>query len=130
MYRLTKFQRLTTRETRMPMFWEYPPLPHDYPYYWFISDPKSKQDKLKTTNLKKMPKIQMSIILQKSLYATYLLKWLDMIYKYEMDPVSIVEDTEQTPFLPQTDRWMDTDWRTEGQGEISKTPFQFHWSGV
>ena len=24
--------------------------------------------------------------------------------KYEMDPASIVEDTEQTPFCPQTDR--------------------------
>ena len=24
----------------MPALWEYPPMPHDYPYYWFISDPK------------------------------------------------------------------------------------------
>ena len=33
--------------------------------------------------------------------------------KYEMDPMSIVEDTERTRFCPQTDRW--TDGRTDGQ---------------
>ena len=48
-----------TRTTRMPAFWSYPPPLHDYPYYWFISDPKSKQDKVKVTNLKNLPKIQM-----------------------------------------------------------------------
>ena len=26
-----------------------------------------------------------------------------MMYKHEMDPASIVEDTEQTPFCPQRD---------------------------
>ena len=30
--------------------------------------------------------------------------------KYKMDSVSIVEDTEQTRFFPQMDKWMD--WRT------------------
>ena len=34
---------VSTRTTRTPAFWEYPPPPHDYPYYWFISDPKSKK---------------------------------------------------------------------------------------
>ena len=47
---------ISTRTTRTPAFWGYPPPPHDYPYYWpvrfesqvhtidqFISDPKSKQ---------------------------------------------------------------------------------------
>ena len=46
---------------------------------------------------------------------------------YEMDPTSIVEDTEQTPFCPQTDRR--TDGRTDGQGETSIPPFQLRWSG-
>ena len=27
-------------------------------YYWFILDPKSKQDKVKVTNLKNLPKLQ------------------------------------------------------------------------
>ena len=37
--------------------------------------------------------------------------------KYEMDPMSIVEDTERTRFCPQTDRRTDgrTDSRTDGQ---------------
>ena len=32
------------------------------------------------------------------------LKLLDKISKHEMDPASIVEDTERTPFCPQTDK--------------------------
>ena len=38
----TSLLLMVTRTTRTPAFWEYPPPPHDYPYYWFISDPKSK----------------------------------------------------------------------------------------
>ena len=47
---------VSTRTTRTPAFWGYPPSPRDYPYYWpvrfesqvhtidqFISDPKSKE---------------------------------------------------------------------------------------
>ena len=45
------------------------------------------------------------------------------MYKYEMDPTNIVEDTEQTRFCPQTER------RTDGQGEASKPRFQLRWSG-
>ena len=47
---------ITTRTTRTPAFWGYPPPPHDYPYHWVILDPKSKEDKVKVTNLKKSPK--------------------------------------------------------------------------
>ena len=35
---------------------------------------------------------------------THLLKLLDNMCKYEMDPTNIVEDTERTQFCPQTDR--------------------------
>ena len=42
----------TTRTTRTPAFWGYPPPPHYYPYHWVILDPKSKEDKVKVTNLK------------------------------------------------------------------------------
>ena len=45
-----------TRITRTPAFWGYPPPPHDYPYHWVILDPKSKEDKVKVTNLKNSPK--------------------------------------------------------------------------
>ena len=41
-----------TRTTRTPAFWGYPPPPNDYPYHWVILDPKSKEDKVKVTNLK------------------------------------------------------------------------------
>ena len=45
-----------TRTTRTPVFWGYPPPPHDYPYHWVILDFKSKEDKVKVTNLKNSPK--------------------------------------------------------------------------
>ena len=32
--------------------------PHDYLYYWVILDPKSKEDKVKVTNLNNLPKFQ------------------------------------------------------------------------
>ena len=32
---------------------EYPRPPHDYPYHWFILDPKSKLDQVKVTKFKK-----------------------------------------------------------------------------
>ena len=103
----------------MPAFWGYPPPPHDYPYHWVILDPKSKEDKVKVTNLKNSPKFQ---ILKRALYMTHLLKLLDKMCKYEMDPMSIVKDTERTRFCPQTDRR--TDRRTDGQGDTSIPPFQ------
>ena len=43
------------------------------------------------------------------------MKLLDKVCKYEMDPVSIVEDTKQTRFCPQMDR------RTDNQGETPLT---------
>ena len=38
-----------------------PLLPHDYTYYWFILNPKSKQDRVKVTNLKNLPKLQWEV---------------------------------------------------------------------
>ena len=105
-----------TGTTRTPAFWGYPPPPHDYPYHGVILDPKWKEDKVKVTNLKNW-------ILKRALHATHLLKLLDKMCKYEMDPMSIVEDTERTRLCPQTDR------RTDGQGDTSIPPFQLRWSG-
>ena len=76
-------------------------------------DPKSKEDKVKVTNFEKLPK----------LHATHLLKLLDNMCKYEMDPMSIIEDTERTRFGPQTDR------RTDGQGDTSIPPINFVEAG-
>ena len=95
-----------TRTTRTPSFW-------GLPYHWVILDPKSKEDKVKVTNLKNSPKF-------------HLLKLLDKMCKYEMDPMSIVEDTERTRFCPQTDR------QTDGQTDKVKPvypPFNFVETG-
>ena len=51
-----------------------------------------------------MAKIQ---ILQQTLHATHFLKWLDKMYKYEMDPTRTVGATERT---------RDAGW-TDGQSE-------------
>ena len=48
----------TTRTARKPAFLGYPPPPHDYPYHWVILYPKSKEDKVKITNLKNSLKFQ------------------------------------------------------------------------
>ena len=48
-----------TRTTRMPAFWGYPHWPIiTHTIEQFILDPKSKQDKVKVTNLKNLPKLQ------------------------------------------------------------------------
>ena len=46
-------------------------------------------------------------ILKKTLHAAHILKLFDKMCKYEMDTVSIVEDTEWTRFCPQTNGQMD-----------------------
>ena len=48
---------LLTRTTRTPVFWGHPLLPHDHPYHWVLLDPKSKEDKVKVTNLKNSSKL-------------------------------------------------------------------------
>ena len=114
-----------TRTTRPPSFWGYPPPPHDYPYYWVILDPKLKEDS-QSYKFKDFAKISNLWILKQTLHATHLLKLLDKIWKYEMDPMSIVEDTERTRFCPQTDKRMDgrTRWNQY------TPPFNFVDAGV
>ena len=51
-----------------------------------------------------LPILHFFYLLKKKLHATHFLKLFDKICKYEMDPASIVEDTEGTPFCPQMDR--------------------------
>ena len=45
--------------------------------------------------------------MKQTLHATHLLKLLDKMCKHEIDPMSIVEDTDWTRFCPQTDRRTD-----------------------
>ena len=65
----------------------------------FILDPKSKQDS-QSYKFKEFAKTSNFLSLKgkkpkkkPNLHATHLLKLLDKVCKYEMDPVSIVEDT-------------------------------------
>ena len=93
--KLERLERLRSEDT--------PPPPHDYPFYWVILYPESKEDKV--TNLKNSPKFQIFLILKQTLYATHLLKLLDKMYKYEMDPMI------QSGHHSVQRR---TDWRTDG----------------
>ena len=79
-----------------------------------------KQDKVKVTNFKKLPKIQ---ILQETLHATHLLKLLDKMYKYEMDPTRTVGTTERTRDAGRKDG--QTDGRTDGWSETNIIPNNF-----
>ena len=63
-----------------------------------------KRRQSQSYKFKKFAKISNLWILKRALHATHILKLLDKMCKYEMDPMSIVEDTERTRFCPQTDR--------------------------
>ena len=71
-------------------------------------------------------------ILQKTLHATHLLKLLDKMYKYEIDPTRTVGTTERTPDAGWTDGR--TDGRTDGQkdrwSETNIPPNNFVVQGV
>ena len=68
--------------------------------YWIQSQKKTSQ----SYKFKEFAKISNFLVLKQTLHATHLLKLLDKMFKYEMDPTSIVEDTERKRFCPQTDR--------------------------
>ena len=90
-----------------------------------------KRRQSQSYKLKTFAKISNFYILKRALHTTHLLKLLDKMCKYEMDPMSIVEDTERTRFCPPTDRRTDgrTDGRADGQGDTSIPPYQLRWSG-
>ena len=56
---------------------------------------------------------------------------VDKMRKYKLDMASIVEDTEQKWFCPQTERRTERrrDGETNGQGETSIPPFNFVEAG-
>ena len=72
---------------------------HSIESYWIPSQKKTKS-KLQILRI-----CQKFLILKQTLHGTHLLKLLDKMCKYEMDPTNIVEDIELTGFCPQTDRW-------------------------
>ena len=61
-FKVEQLERLCSEDTPPP---PPPPPPHDYPYYWVILDPESKEDKVKVTNLKNLPIFQIFLFLNK-----------------------------------------------------------------
>ena len=53
-WQLERLERLRSEDTPPPP----PPPPHGYPFYWVNLDPKSKEDKVKVTNLNNSPNFQ------------------------------------------------------------------------
>ena len=117
-----------TRTTRMFVFREYLQLPHDNPYYWFISDPKSKQDKIKVTNLKNLAKIKISkfctkLYMQHTFWSCFIrcihMKWIPLVlWKLQSGHDSVHRRTDRQTD-GRTDRW------TDGQHETSIPLFNF-----
>ena len=118
---------VTTRTTRTPSFWGYPPPPHDYPHHWVILDPKSKEDKVKVTNLKNSPKFQI-VEFWNGHYTRHTfwsclircanMKWIRWVFlKIQSGHDSVHRRTDGR-----------TDRRTDGQGDTSIPPFQLRWS--
>ena len=85
---------------------------------------KIKTRQSQSYKLKKNAKNSNFEILQKALHATHLLKLLDKMYKYEMDPTTTVGATERTRNAGRMDGWTDgqTDGQTEGRNETSIPP--------
>ena len=109
-----------TRTTRTQAFWDTAQSPMITLTSGSHQIPSQNKTKSKLQMLKKLPKIQ---ILLSTLHTTHLLKLLDKMYKYEMDPTRIVGATERTWDAGQTDGRTDgrvdgrTDGRTDGWRE-------------
>ena len=109
-----------TRTTRTPAFWGYPLLPNDYPYHWVILDPKSKEDKVKVTNLKNSLKFQIFEFwnghYMRHTFWSWLIRCANMKWiRWVLLKIQSGHDSVHR--------------RTDGQGDTSIPPFQLRWSG-
>ena len=120
--KLEQLERLRSEDTSHRLM-----ITHTIESYWI----QVKRRQSQSYKFKKFAKIAIFLISKRALHATHLLKLLTKMCKYEIDQMSIVEDTERTRFCPQTDRRTNrrTDRRTDGQGDTSIPPFQLRWSG-
>ena len=122
------FQSLTELEQLERLRSEDTLSPHDFPLYWVILDPKSKEDKVKITNLKNLQKIKILEFIKHNLF--------NKIY---------LRHTRHT-FLSCVIRCANMKWfrqvvleiqrghhsghrRTDGQGETTIPPFNFVEAG-
>ena len=101
------------------MFWGYP-TPSWLPIQLSHVGSQVRRRQSQSYKFKEFAKMSIFQILKQTLHTTHLLKLLDKMFKYEMDPMSIFEDTERTRFCPHTDR------QTDGQTRWNQyTPFNF-----
>ena len=110
-----------TRTTRTPAFWDTAPwLP--ILVIHIRSQVKTRQSQ--SYQLKKIANNPNFEILQETLHATHLLKLLDKMSKYEMDPTRTVGSTEWTRNAGRTDGRTDerTDRWTDGRSETNIPP--------
>ena len=114
------------KKTWTPAFWGYPPAASWLPTPLSHIGSQVKRRQGQSYKFKEFAKIANLLILIKTLHMTHLLKLFNKMCKYEMDPMSIVEDTEQTRFCPQTDG--QTDRRTDKVKPVYP-PFNFVEAG-
>ena len=88
----------------------------------------SKQDKVKVTNLKKLPEIEILQFYNPTLHARHSLKLFNKMFQYEMDPTRTADATEQTRDAGQMDRRPDR--QTDRRSETIITPNNFAVQGV
>ena len=108
---------ISTRTTRTPAFWGYPPPPHDYPHYWI---PSQKNNRSRTENVTEQTRFSKSRSNdledigqgQRSSHATHLLMLVIICTKYGKNPSRTVDATERTRFS----RWRPNDLEDIGQG--------------
>ena len=100
----------STRTTRTPAFWDTPYCPMITHTNDSHQIPTQNKTKSKLQNFKNAKNSNLKI-LQETLHATHLLKLLDNMYKYEMDPTRTVGATERTRDAGRTEGR--TDGRTE-----------------
>ena len=107
----------------MPAFWDTPRrlmITHTRDSHKIPSQNKTKS---KLQILKKNAKNSNFVILQETLHVTHLMKLLDKMYKYGMDPTRTVCATERTRDAGWTDE--QTDGRTDGRSETNIPPNNF-----
>ena len=102
-------------------------IPPDAPWLPILEIHISSHVKTRQSQSNKFWKIAKNSILHKTLHQTHLLKWLDNMYKYEMDPTRTVGATERTRDAGWTDGR--TDGRTDGVKPIY-TPTSSLFGGI
>ena len=99
--KLERLERLHSEDTPRHLM-----ITHSIESYWIPSQKKTSE----SYKFKEFAKISNFLILKQTLHATHLLKSLNKMCKYEMDPTSIVEKIQSIILS------------TDGQGENQHTP--------